>query len=55
LFSPVLQFLIHGLDILINKFDGFAKRGGVLADGLNHGFDKIQLFLCELSGGDDFL
>ena len=49
LFTPECEFLVHGLDVISDELDGFAKGSCVLTNALNHGLDKFKFFPCEFS------
>ena len=41
LLSPTCKLTIHGINIVIDKLNWFAKRSGVLTNALDHALDKL--------------
>ena len=55
LFAPEGEFLVHGIDVVVDKLDALAQRSSVLADALDHALHQLQLLIGQVASCADYL
>lgn len=55
LFAPKGEFLVHGIDIVVDELDALAEWSSVLTDALDHALHQLKLLVGQIASCADYL